>query len=272
MDLQTLVRLALQEDVGSGDVTTEACIDAESLSSGRVLAKQRLIVAGQEAAVAVFTEMGVQYEIVVPNGTAVEKGTVVGRVSGNARAVLTGERLALNFLMRLSGIATTTRAHVDAAQGAFAVIDTRKTTPLHRTLEKAAVRAGGGQNHRFALYDGVLIKDNHLKACGGVSEAVARARAAAHHLLAIEVEADTLEQALEAAEAGADCVLLDNMDDDRLREAVAALKGKVRTEASGNMTVERLVQLREKGICPDQVSIGGLIHQSRWVDLSLEFD
>ena len=272
MDLEALVRAALEEDIGGGDVTTEACIGADSQSTGFLIAKQDLVVAGQAAAAAVFAEMGAQYVVEQEDGAEVTKGTVVARVSGNTRAILTGERLALNFLMRLSGIATNTREHVRAAGGAFSVIDTRKTTPLHRTLEKAAVRAGGGKNHRFALYDGVLIKDNHLQACGGVEEAVSRARAAAHHLLAIEVEAETLAQALQAVDAGADCVLLDNMDDERLREAVDALKGRVRTEASGNMTVERLTQLREKGIQPDQVSIGGLIHQARWVDLSLELD
>ena len=204
------------------------------------------------------------------DGQAVQEGTLVGRVFGPTRAILSAERLALNFLMWLSGIATNTRRHVDAAGGAFQVVDTRKTTPLHRAIEKGAVRHGGGANHRFALYDGVLIKDNHIVAAGSVAAAVRAARGRAHHLLRVQVEVESLAQAREAVKAGADALLLDNMGDDDLAAVVSALQGRVLLEASGNMNVERLARLRSKGIHPDLVSVGGLVHQARWADLSLE--
>lgn len=272
MDLRTLVALALAEDVGAGDVTTEACVPADLRAVGRVVAREALVVAGQEAAAAVFAALDATWTALAPDGTAVAPGTEIGRAEGSARALLTGERLALNLLMRLSGIATNTRRHVEAADGAFTVVDTRKTTPLHRALEKAAVRAGGGRNHRFALYDGVLIKDNHIRAAGGITAAVARARAAAHHLLRIQVEVEDLAQGEEALAAGADALLLDNMDDERLAAAVAAFRGRALLEASGGMTAARLARLAEKGIRPDLVSVGGLVHQARWVDLALDLE
>lgn len=272
MDLDTLVRLSLEEDVGHGDLTTDACVPADLQGSGRIVARQAVVVSGQEAARRVFGALGASYSPTAREGEQVAAGGEVGRITGPVRAILTGERLALNLLMRLSGIATHTRTYVEAADGAFGVVDTRKTTPLHRDLEKAAVRAGGARNHRFALDDGILVKDNHLVAAGGVAQAVRRCRARAHHLVKVEVEADTLEQALEAVRCGADAVLLDNMDDPTLATALAALGGRLLTEASGGMTVERIRRLRDKGIHPDIVSVGGLVHQARWVDLSLELD
>ncbi|MES2641435.1 MAG: carboxylating nicotinate-nucleotide diphosphorylase [Myxococcota bacterium] len=276
MILPELVRLALEEDVGPGDVTTRAVVDPAARGTARIVAKQALVVSGQSAAAEVFRQLDARYEVVVPDGEEVTAGTVVGRVDGSLAALLTSERTALNFLMRLCGVATHTRMVVRAA-GSLRVVDTRKTTPLLRALEKDAVRHGGAANHRYALYDGVLIKDNHIVAAGGLTTAVRRARAAAHHLLRVEVEVENLEEFAEALAAGADVVLLDNMQDDTLREAVAmraahrATGGQpVVLEASGNMTAERIVGLRDVGL--DFVSMGGLIHQARWADLSMRID
>lgn len=269
-DERLLLRLAFSEDVGRGDLTTEACVPADLRGTAHVVAREPLVVAGQALAAQVFATLGARCEAAVPDGTSLLEGAVVARVQGPVRALLTGERLALNMLAHLSGIATYTRRHVEAAGGAFAIVDTRKTTPLHRAWEKAAVRAGGARNHRFGLDDGVLVKDNHLVVCGSVREAVRRVRASIHHLVRVEVEADTLEQALEAVEVGADAVLLDNMDDDLLARAIQAIGGRVLVEASGGMTIERIVRLREKGIRPDLVSVGGLVHRARWSDVSLD--
>jgi nicotinate-nucleotide pyrophosphorylase (carboxylating) len=205
-------------------------------------------------------------------GTSVRAGTILAEVEGTLRNLLTGERLALNFLMKLCGIATHTRRYVDAAGvGGPRIVDTRKTTPLLRDLEKAAVRAGGGHNHRHALYDGVLVKDNHVAAVGSLGEAVRRARAAAHHLLRVEVEVGSLAQLDEALRSGADAILLDNMDDATLGEAVRRARAttpSVILEASGNMTPERIAAIRGLGL--DLVSAGGLVHHAPWADLSLK--
>ncbi len=272
MELSKLIALALEEDLGPGDVTTDSCIPAERQGQARIIAKQELMVSGQEPAGAMFEALGVRYEPALVDGTRAVPGDLIGRATGPVRGILAAERHALNFLGWLSGVATHTHAHVVAAGGAFEVVDTRKTTPLHRQLEKAAVRHGGGRNHRFALYDGVLIKDNHIVAAGSVERAVARARAHAHHLLRVQVEVESLSQAREAVRAGAEALLLDNMDDDLLATVIGALKGRVLLEASGNMTIERIATLRAKGIHPDQVSVGGVIHQARWVDVSLELE
>lgn len=276
MTLADLVRLALEEDVGPGDVTTRAVVDPSARGTARIVAKQALVVSGQAAAAEVFRQLDARYEAVVPDGEEVASGTVIGRVEGSLAALLTSERTALNFLMRLCGVATHTRGVVRAA-GALRVVDTRKTTPLLRALEKDAVRHGGAANHRYALYDGVLIKDNHIVAAGGLTTAVRRARSAAHHLLRIEVEVETLGELTEALAAGADVVLLDNMDDATLREAVvmravhlAAGGQPVVMEASGNMTAERIARLGDVGL--DFVSMGGLVHQARWADLSMRID
>jgi len=278
MDLRTLVAHAIDEDLGPGDLTTEATVDARATGSGVVRAKQDLVVCGHEVAREVFDEVGrrtggaLAYEVLKPDGTAVARGTEIARVHGSLRTLLIGERTALNFLMRLCGIATNVRAYVEAAgEGGPRVVDTRKTTPLHRALEKLAVRTGGAANHRFALYDGVLIKDNHITAGGGITAAVHRARAHAHHLVRIEVEVADLDGLREALDAGADAVLLDNMSDEALAEAVRfarARRPEVLLEASGNMDPTRIAAIRDLGL--DFVSAGGLIHQARWVDLSLK--
>lgn len=266
MNLELLVRAALTEDVGSGDITTEACVDPGLSGTASITAKDDLVVCGHAPANETFSQVRASYEAVVPDGTAVSAGTVIATVEGPMRSLLTAERVALNFLMRLSGIATHTRSCVSQA-GSLRVVDTRKTTPLHRALEKHAVLMGGGHNHRFALYDAVLIKENHIMASGGVHAAVERAKAAVQGRFGVQVEVETLDQLEAAIGAGADAALLDNMDDTALARAVALADGRIMLEASGGMTAGRLPRL--DGIGLDRVSMGGLIHQARWVDLSM---
>lgn len=278
MILEDLVRHAIDEDLGHADVTTEATVPPDAIGTGDVLAKQDLVVCGHAAAAAVFAEVDrrlggrTTYEARVREGERVPARTVIATVGGPLRNVVIGERTALNFLMRLCGIATNTRRYVDAAgEGGPVVVDTRKTTPLHRGLEKHAVRCGGGRNHRHALFDGVLVKDNHVTAVGSLTEAVRRARAASHHLLGVEVEVGSLDALDEALATDADAILLDNLDDDALREAVRRVRARrpaVVLEASGNMDPERIARIRDAGL--DLVSAGGLVHQARWADLSLK--
>lgn len=266
MQLSELVRLALEEDLGHGDITTTACVAADAAGTATIYAKQELVVCGHAAAKEVFRQLGAQYVEQVPEGTQVQARTLIAEVRGPHRSLLSGERCALNFLMRLSGIATHVHSVV-AAAGGLKVVDTRKTTPLHRQLEKHAVRVGGASNHRFGLYDGVMIKDNHIVAAGGIAAAVARARAMVHPLLKVEVEVESLEELHQALAAGADVIMLDNMSNELLREAVKIVGGRALLEASGNMDATRAAVLAGSGI--DYVSMGGLIHQARWVDLSM---
>ena len=273
-----LAQRALAEDVAHGDLTTEATIDAELTGRGRVLAKSDLVMCGHPYAEAVFAEIDaryggtVRYLPTVVDGADVGRGTYVADVEGPLRNIVIGERVALNLLMKLSGIATHTRRYVQAAGDVGpAVVDTRKTTPGLRVAEKYAVRCGGGLNHRFALYDGVMVKDNHITAVGSLTDAVERARAASHHLVWVEVEVGSLEQLEEALATSADVILLDNMDDPTLAEAVRRARDRKPTvllEASGNMTPERIAGIRDLGL--DFVSAGGLIHQAVWADLSLK--
>ena len=274
MNIDQFLDAALSEDVGAGDITTEACGLSHLDGSGHIIAKEGVVVCGQGVAQRVFERLAADrsaaYVVLRPDGEEVERGTRIATIKAPLDVILTGERLALNLLMKLSGIATHTRRHVTGA-GSLRVVDTRKTTPLLRDLEKYAVRCGGASNHRFALYDGVMIKDNHIAAVGDIATAVRRVRARAHHLLKIEVEVGDLDQLDEALAAGADVVLLDNMDDTLLREAVARARSarpEVLLEASGNMTAERVARISDLGL--DVVSVGGLIHQATWVDLSLE--
>jgi len=272
MHLTELVRRAIQEDVGSGDITTRSTVPPTVRGTGVIRAKSPLIVCGHREALEVFRQVSeaITYTVLVEEGAHAEAGTPVARLEGPLAAILTGERLALNFLMHLSGIATHTRHTVSVLpEGAtMRVVDTRKTAPLLREPQRRAVCIGGGANHRFALYDGILIKDNHIVAAGGIRAAVTSARAAAHHLLRIEVEVESVDAAREAVEAGADVVMLDNMDDTQVAEAIDALRGRALFEVSGNITAERLPKLASLGV--DVVSIGGLIHQARWADLSLK--
>ncbi len=263
--------LALEEDLLLGDATSEATIDAAARGEGRFLAKEDLVLAGAAVAVRVFEKLGAGCRFGRSDGDAVVRGEVFGIAEGPVRALLAGERTALNFLQRLSGVATATRRCADAlaAQGGKTrLLDTRKTTPGLRMLEKAAVRAGGGRNHRLALGDGVLVKDNHVAACGGVAEAVRRARERAGAMLKIEVEVVDLAGLDAAIAAGADIVLLDNMDDAPMAEAVRRAAGRVLLEASGNMTLERLPRVAATGV--DFVSMGAITHSARAVDISFE--
>jgi nicotinate-nucleotide pyrophosphorylase (carboxylating) len=268
MKLDELVRLSLEEDIGHGDLTTEATVPADAVGRARIHAKESLVVSGQAVAAEVFRQVGCTYTALVPDGGAAgEAGPEpVASIEGPARGLLTGERVALNFLMRLSGIATHVRMVVAQAPG-IRLVDTRKTTPLHRQLEKQAVRHGGAGNHRFGLFDGILIKDNHIVAAGGIRQAVERARAGAHPLLRVEVEVENLSELGQALDAGADDILLDNMGDAMLADAVRISAGRARLEVSGGITPARLPVLRALGV--HRVSMGGLIHQARWVDLSM---
>ncbi len=261
VDVQTW----LAEDVRSGDVTSTTVIDEDAVCEARILVKEPGVVCGLAAAAAVFEALGARLEPLAADGDRVDAGPVA-RVDGPARAVLTGERLALNLVGRLSGIATLTRRYVDAVDGTHTIIlDTRKTTPGLRELEKEAVRCGGGTNHRLGLDDGILIKDNHLRLAPSIAEAVDRARAAG---LPVEVECDTLAQVSEALEAGADRILLDNMTPDELRAAVSLVGGRAETEASGGVSLETVRAIAETGV--DFISVGALTHSARALDVSLE--
>jgi nicotinate-nucleotide pyrophosphorylase (carboxylating) len=266
-----LVRRALAEDFGWGDVTTETIIDRKQKARGVITAKSPCVLAGLDIAAEAFRQMdpAVQITITHPDGTPCERGTEVAEVRGLAAALLTAERTALNFLQRLSGIATLTRQFVDAAGGRITVLDTRKTTPMLRALEKYAVRAGGGVNHRSGLDDGILIKDNHIRLAGSVGAAVTRMRKA-NHEMPTEVEADSLEQVDEALQGGAEIVLLDNLSTEDIVEAVKRCSGRARTEISGGVTIQRMSELAATGA--DYVSVGALTHSAPAVDINFEIE
>jgi nicotinate-nucleotide pyrophosphorylase (carboxylating) len=267
--IERLAYAALAEDVGEGDVTTEATVDRDASGSAYILVKEPGVVCGLAIAEAVFRALDpeVGFERLVDEGASVDGRAQVALVTGPLRAILTGERAALNFLGRMSGIATLTRRYVDAVAGTgVTILDTRKTMPGLRALEKHAVACGGGRNHRFGLDDGVLIKDNHLRAAGSIASAVERARAATE--LLIEVECDTIEQVGEALAAEADAILLDNMTPDGLLAAVALVKGRARLEASGGVTLDNVRAIAETGV--DEISVGALTHSARSLDVSLE--
>jgi nicotinate-nucleotide pyrophosphorylase (carboxylating) len=269
--VERLIDLALEEDLFLGDVTSEATLDAAAQGRGRFLAKADLVLAGTEVASRIFERLGAECRFDVKEGVHARRGDWLGEASGSVRALLAAERTALNFLQRLSGVATATQrcaAALASAGGRTRLLDTRKTTPGWRRLEKDAVRAGGGSNHRFSLGDGILIKDNHVAACGGVAEAVRRAKARAGAMLKIEVEVVDLPGLDQAIAAGADIVLLDNMDDGTMAEAVKRAGGRVLLEASGNMTEERLPKVAATGV--DFVSMGAVTHSARAVDISFE--
>jgi len=265
------VRAALAEDLGAGDVTTAATIDPAQLAVAVLVAKSRCVLAGLDVALEAFRQRDgdVKVERKRDDGQWCDPGVVVAELRGRAAGLLTAERVALNFLQRLSGTATLARRFVEAADGRIVVLDTRKTTPLLRVLEKYAVRVGGATNHRFRLDDGVLIKDNHVRLAGGVEQAVQRARAA-NTGLPIEVEAQSLDQVDAALAAGADIVLLDNLDLDDTRTAVARCRGRARTEISGGVTMARLPELAATGAT--FVSAGALTHSAPAADLSFEIE
>lgn len=267
------VNQALAEDLGlAGDITTEATVPAHAHASAALVARRAGVVAGLEVAEAAFRRLDskVQFHAEVHDGAMVGANTVIANVSGNARALLTAERVALNFLGRMSGIASLTRAYVERIAGTKAqIVDTRKTTPGLRAFEKYAVRCGGGGNHRVGLFDAVLIKDNHVIASGGLAQAIEAARCRVGHMVKIEAEVDTIEQLREAVRHKIDAVLLDNMTVVELREAVEIVSGRLIVEASGGINLETVRAVAETGV--DLISVGALTHSAPVLDLALDF-
>lgn len=275
IDVAAIVARALEEDVGrNGDITTLSTVPRHLTARGHIVAREDgIIVCGLPVVAEVFHQLSpsVQVNVLVPDGTRCRSGQSVAEVTGPAHPLLTGERVALNFLQRLSGIATLTRRFVEACRGTKArIADTRKTTPGLRVLERYAVRVGGGVNHRFGLFDGILIKDNHILLAGGVGNAVRNALAHAGPLTAIEVEVDTLEQLVEALEAGATRILLDNMPPENIRQAVEITAGRAVLEASGGVRLETVRAIAETGV--DFISVGALTHSAPSVDFSFDID
>ncbi len=268
-----IILRALREDMPMGDLTTDSTIPEGQEGAARILAKEDGVIAGLPVFMRVFTllDSRASFNVLVEEGDFVPAGTVLMTFGGNARALLKGERTALNLLQRMSGIATMTNLFVKAFEGTGTrIVDTRKTAPGLRYLDKYAVRAGGGTNHRYCLSDGVLIKDNHIKACGSIAEAVKKARAVAPHTIRIEVETESMEMVKEALEAGADIIMLDNMTNDQMAEAVKFIAGRALTEASGNVTVDRAAAIGATGV--DLVSSGALTHSVKAMDISMRFE
>ncbi len=268
---QDIVRRALAEDVGAGDVTTEATVPASQRARGIFLVKQACVLAGVDVAAEAFRQLepGIEIHFRKTDGDACAVGEEIGEVIGLARTLLIAERTALNFMQRMSGIATRARAFVDASGGRITILDTRKTTPTLRVLEKHAVAAGGATNHRIGLYDAILIKDNHVRLAGGVAAAVARCRASRPDLR-LEIEAQSLDQFDEALAAGADIVLVDNMPLGEVREAVQRAAGRIKIEISGGVTLDRIPELAATGA--DFVSAGALTHSAPAIDISFEIE
>ena len=271
--VEAAVRAALAEDLGLlGDITTNATVAADARASAVIAARKPGVLAGLQLASAAFRMLDpdIAFAIEHADGAVIAPGAVIARVSGSARALLTGERVALNYLGRLSGIATLTRTYADAVKGTKAKIaDTRKTTPGLRAFEKYAVRCGGGQNHRTGLFDAVLIKDNHIVAAGGVAAAIEAARASAGHMVKIEVEVDTLAQLREVLLFKVDAVLLDNMTTEQLKQAVELIAGRCLAEASGGVTLGTVRAIADTGV--DMISVGALTHSAPNLDLGLDF-
>lgn len=269
-----LIKAALAEDVGRGDITTRAIVGPDEPGRGVFMAKEDFVVAGLFMAMNVFKLLDekARFKTYFDDGDRVKKGHIIAEVRGGLAAILTGERVALNFLQRMSGIATRTDMFVKKIRSTDAkILDTRKTTPCLRGLEKYAVKAGGGVNHRFGLFDSVLIKDNHIKAAGGsVKEAVERVKRAYHGKTPIEVEVTSLKEVKEAVEAGADIIMLDNMDTARMKKAVSLIDHSAFVEASGGVTIDNVLPIAKTGV--DFISVGGLTHSARAVDISLEIE
>ncbi len=268
-----LVRRALAEDLGWGDVTTESTVDPDLQARGILLAKSRLVLSGVDVALEAFLQLdpAVKADVRARDGDLIEKGTAFAELTGRAAALITAERTALNFIQRMSGTATMTRRFVDAAGGRITILDTRKTTPTLRALEKYAVRCGGGTNHRRGLDDVVLIKDNHIRLAGGVRQAIERVRRIARERdLLVEVEAQDLQQLDEALAAGAEMIMLDNLSTPDIREAVRRVGGRAKIEISGGITLERIPELASTGA--DYVSVGALTHSAPSADISFELE
>jgi len=270
--IQVLIELALAEDLGTGDLTSEALFPPTRHGTARLVAREPLVVSGLWLAEAIFRRLdeGCRVRARVDEGAQVRAGAVLAEVRGPVRALLSGERTALNFVRHLCGVASLTRRYARALAGTgCTLLDTRKTTPGMRALEKAAVRAGGGHNHRMGLFDGVMIKDNHIAAAGSIARAVAAARRRVPPTVRIEVECESLAQVEQAVRAGADIVMLDNMPPARLAAAVRRVAGRARTEASGRVTLERLAEVARSGV--DFVSVGALTHSAPAADIALDF-
>jgi nicotinate-nucleotide pyrophosphorylase (carboxylating) len=271
-EIKRIVRQALQEDIGLGDITTQATVLPGTPARAELVAKESFVLSGIAVAGEVFRQLdhNVAFEPLKRDSETVQQGEVLAWIKGEAATLLQGERVALNLLQRMSGIATLTAEFVATVAGTGAtIVDTRKTTPGLRILEKYSVRMGGGKNHRTSLYDGVLIKENHIAAAGGIAIAIERARARIAHLMKIEIETRDLQEIAEALEAGADIILLDNMAPAELVEAVALVDGRAVTEASGGVNLETVRAIAESGV--DLISIGALTHSFRAVDISMLF-
>jgi nicotinate-nucleotide pyrophosphorylase (carboxylating) len=271
--VKQLIQASIEEDLGRGDVTTEATIAEHVISRARLITKQEIVLAGMDVFADVYAALdgAVHIKPSYKDGDLLSAGAVIAVLEGRARSLLAGERVALNFLQRLSGIATLTRQYVEAVRGyGVDIIDTRKTTPGWRLLEKYAVRVGGGKNHRHDLGDGVLIKDNHIVAAGGIKPAVDMARRHSHHLLKIEVEVETLEQVEEALQAGAEVIMLDNMSPAMLAEGVKIIGKRAVVEASGGVSLDSVTSVARTGV--DLISVGKLTHSAPAADIHMEFD
>jgi nicotinate-nucleotide pyrophosphorylase (carboxylating) len=271
--VRNLIQVAIEEDIGRGDVTTEATIAEDVISRARVITKQEVVLAGMEifAGVYAMLDRSVQIRPHFSDGDLLSAGMVIADLEGRARSLLTGERVALNFLQRLSGIATLTRRYVEAVRGYnVEVVDTRKTTAGWRMLEKYAVRVGGGKNHRHDLGDGILIKDNHIVAAGGIKQAVEMARKRSPHLLKVEVEVETLNQVEQALQAGAEVIMLDNMAPAMLAEGVKMIGGRAIVEASGGVSLETVMAVARTGV--NLISVGKLTHSAPAADVHVEFN
>ncbi|MNH92052.1 putative nicotinate-nucleotide pyrophosphorylase [carboxylating] [compost metagenome] len=270
------IKLWLEEDIGTGDVTTMTTIPLDHRSKGIIHVKEDGVVAGLPVARAVFAEVDPEliFETNVQEGASIKKGSVLATVEGSTRSILLGERLSLNLMQRMSGIATRTKQYIDALEGLpTRLVDTRKTTPGHRLLEKYAVRVGGGHNHRFGLYDAVMIKDNHIKGAGGIVEAVQSARQHIPHTMKIEVEVESFEQLYQALQAGADIIMLDNMELDVMKQAVGVIRKQaphVVIEGSGSVTLNSIKSIAETGV--DVISVGRLTYSVSALDISLDLN
>jgi nicotinate-nucleotide pyrophosphorylase (carboxylating) len=273
IQLEPIITRALEEDWGYGDWTTDLCVPRDKQSKARIITREDIVVSGVDVAREVFRRVDPQLDVklLVNNGQKIESKTVMIEVSGNARSILKSERVALNFLGRMCGIATVTRSFVDQLSGTKCqLLDTRKTTPGLRLIEKAATVTGGARNHRVGLCDGVIVKENHIRAAGGIKPAVSRLLESLPPTLKIEVEVTNLDEAQEAIDAGADIIMLDNMSVAEMAMAVRTIKGRAKTEASGGVKLETVRKIAESGV--DFISTGSTIHSARWSDLSMLFD
>ncbi|MFW6124043.1 MAG: carboxylating nicotinate-nucleotide diphosphorylase [Acidobacteriota bacterium] len=272
LDIDEIIEAALKEDMPNGDITSESIIDPESVSEAHMVAREKGILAGIDIAENVFKKIDptVEFEKIIKDGHEFDKNQRLAQVNGGAVSILKGERLALNFIQRLSGIATLTNKYTHAIKGTKTkILDTRKTTPCMRMLEKYAVRMGGGVNHRLNLSEMILIKDNHLQLVGSIKESIQRARKSVGSCIKIEVEASSLDEVEEAVENGADVIMLDNMSPQEIRKAVQFVKGTIPLEVSGNMTLDNLREVADLGV--DFISVGSLTHSYKSLDISLDF-